>query len=259
VRSDIVVTALYTINNYTVSFDANGVNVTVAPIVRPYGSAIGVLPTPAYAGLSFGGWYDTSSGGTQVTSETVVTGDVTYYAQWGAKNGWFKEGGAWKYYTNNIAFSNGWLNTGGRWFYFTNTVLKTGWFKSGSTWYYLDPSDGHMYEGLHNIGGGLFLLANGSGKMLTGWQSYGGEWYHFQSSGRADAGWFKSGSSWYYLDPASGRMLTDWQRITYNGKADWYYFQGNGSGRMLTGAQTIRGVSYTFSSGGALISPAAPV
>jgi glucan-binding YG repeat protein len=95
--------------------------------------------------------------------------------------------------------------------------------------------------------------------MLTGWQQHAGDWYYFQSSGRASLGWLKSGSSWYYLDPASGRMLTDWQWIAYKGKADWYYFQGNGSGRMLTGKQTINGVSYTFNSGGVLISPAAPV
>ena len=48
----------------------------------PAGASIGTLPpTPTHAGYAFEGWW-TAVDGEQVTGETVVTNDVTYYAKW---------------------------------------------------------------------------------------------------------------------------------------------------------------------------------
>ena len=48
----------------------------------PAGASIGTLPpTPTHAGYAFEGWW-TAADGEQVTGETVVTNDVTYYAKW---------------------------------------------------------------------------------------------------------------------------------------------------------------------------------
>lgn len=45
---------------------------------------IGTLPTPTRSGYTFSGWYTAASGGTQVTSSTKMTGNMTIYAQWSA-------------------------------------------------------------------------------------------------------------------------------------------------------------------------------
>ena len=49
-----------------------------------YGSKLGELPEPTRQGFEFVGWFTESSGGTQVSSETVIdfTTNTTYYAQW---------------------------------------------------------------------------------------------------------------------------------------------------------------------------------
>ena len=46
------------------------------------GSAIGTLPTASRTNYDFDGWYTAKTGGTKVTSSTVVNADVTYYAHW---------------------------------------------------------------------------------------------------------------------------------------------------------------------------------
>lgn len=47
-------------------------------------AAVGTLPDPDPIGgeCSFIGWYTAPEGGTRITSSTVVTSDVTYYARW---------------------------------------------------------------------------------------------------------------------------------------------------------------------------------
>ena len=65
-----------------ISFNANGGSVYPLDILRSEGSVIGELPIPNRAGYMFDGWYTSAVGGTKITASTVVTVDVTYYAQW---------------------------------------------------------------------------------------------------------------------------------------------------------------------------------
>jgi uncharacterized repeat protein (TIGR02543 family) len=44
--------------------------------------AIGTLPVPACEGYTFKGWYTKASAGSKVSTKTVPTKNVTYYAQW---------------------------------------------------------------------------------------------------------------------------------------------------------------------------------
>ena len=67
----------------TVTFDANGGMVSETSRVVSEGSSVGTLPVPTWTGRLFYGWWtEVSGGGTPITPETVVTGDVTYYACW---------------------------------------------------------------------------------------------------------------------------------------------------------------------------------
>ena len=69
---------------YTVTFDPNGGVVSPATKTVAGGSTYGELPTPTREGFTFSGWYTAASGGTMVTSSSVVnvTGNVTLFARW---------------------------------------------------------------------------------------------------------------------------------------------------------------------------------
>ena len=67
----------------TVTYDANGGDVTPEPVSIESGSAIGSLPTTTRDGYTFIGWWTSADGsGTQISSSTIVNETVTYYARW---------------------------------------------------------------------------------------------------------------------------------------------------------------------------------
>ncbi|MDR2162734.1 MAG: InlB B-repeat-containing protein [Clostridiales Family XIII bacterium] len=87
VTAETVITApvtyyAYWIAGYTVKFN-DGAK-TLSSKVYNANSTLGTLPTPSKAGYKFEGWFTALPGGTKVTSATVVTGNVTYYAHWTA-------------------------------------------------------------------------------------------------------------------------------------------------------------------------------
>lgn len=65
-----------------VTFDAVGGTAEWANWEVAKGAAVGTLPTATREGYEFLGWFTAAVGGTQVTVATVVTADVTFYAQW---------------------------------------------------------------------------------------------------------------------------------------------------------------------------------
>lgn len=69
-------------NQYDITFDANGGINSTAKIVIKNGHKLGGLPTVKRSGYQFTGWYTSKSGGSQVTSDTIPTDDVRYYAHW---------------------------------------------------------------------------------------------------------------------------------------------------------------------------------
>jgi uncharacterized repeat protein (TIGR02543 family) len=84
VTANVTIYAQWTLNKYTIAFDANCGAVSPASKGVDYGATYGELPTPTRAGHTFTGWFTAASGGTAVTAATVFdqTADVTIYAQW---------------------------------------------------------------------------------------------------------------------------------------------------------------------------------
>ena len=83
------ITAVFELKSYTVTWNANGGTVSPASTTKTHGSTLGTLPTPTRASTAeysytFAGWFTATSGGTQISSTTTVTGNVTYYAHWTA-------------------------------------------------------------------------------------------------------------------------------------------------------------------------------
>ena len=70
----------------SVTLDANGGEGGGDVTMRKGGTIAGrILPTATRQGYAFAGWWTKKSGGTQVTTKTKVTKDVTYYAHWTVK------------------------------------------------------------------------------------------------------------------------------------------------------------------------------
>jgi uncharacterized repeat protein (TIGR02543 family) len=67
---------------YLVKFNANGGSVSTASRSVASGKAIGSLPQPTRSGYTFVGWFTAATGGNEISSSTIVTGNVTYYAHW---------------------------------------------------------------------------------------------------------------------------------------------------------------------------------
>lgn len=71
------------VTTYTVTFNANGGSVTPTSATTGTDGKLASLPTPTRSGsYSFAGWFTASSGGTQVTTSTVFSGNTTIYAHW---------------------------------------------------------------------------------------------------------------------------------------------------------------------------------
>ena len=82
--SNATLTANWTANEYTVTFNARGGTTATASKKVAYDSTYGTLPTPVRDGYSFQGWFTAETGGTQITDTTKIsiTGNQTLYAHW---------------------------------------------------------------------------------------------------------------------------------------------------------------------------------
>ena len=66
----------------TVTFDPNYQGASTFDEEYTKGEAIGTLPTPTRSGYTLLGWFTDSTNGTQITENTIVNDDITYYAHW---------------------------------------------------------------------------------------------------------------------------------------------------------------------------------
>jgi uncharacterized repeat protein (TIGR02543 family) len=87
VTANITLYAHWSINTYTVTFNVNGgsaLGVGQETRTVNQGAAVGTLPAPTRTGYTFSGWYTLATGGTQYTSTSTVTANITLYAHWSA-------------------------------------------------------------------------------------------------------------------------------------------------------------------------------
>ncbi|MGN0239693.1 MAG: InlB B-repeat-containing protein [Paludibacteraceae bacterium] len=81
-------TAHWTANAYTLTFDANGGECAVANKKVIYNTAIGQLPTPTREGYNFNGWFAASTNEETTAEQSFVgTADLTLLAHWTAVSG----------------------------------------------------------------------------------------------------------------------------------------------------------------------------
>lgn len=70
------------VDNYTITFDANGGTVTPISAKTDIIGNLSELPTPTRDGFSFVGWFAEIGGDTEITTDTVFTKNTTVYAKW---------------------------------------------------------------------------------------------------------------------------------------------------------------------------------
>ena len=78
----------FTDNAFSVTYDANGGKIgTDTTKVKNHrqNTAIGDLPVPERTGYDFAGWFTAATGGDKITAETVVSANMTVFAQWTPK------------------------------------------------------------------------------------------------------------------------------------------------------------------------------
>jgi len=86
-NSNITLYAKWTINTYTLTFNAQGGTVNPSSKTVSCGEAVSILPTPSLADHVFEGWWTGTNGtGAQYTSTTIANGSITLYAKWGDGN-----------------------------------------------------------------------------------------------------------------------------------------------------------------------------
>ena len=74
--------AVWRTGDNVVTFDACGGEASKAKCAVKTLQPVGELPTAERTGYAFVGWFTAAVGGTEVTAETVITADTTYYAHW---------------------------------------------------------------------------------------------------------------------------------------------------------------------------------
>ena len=72
---------------YTVTWNANGGTCATATSTIEENAPVGTLPEPTREGYTFDGWWTAADGGTAVTSATVITADITFFAHWTESQG----------------------------------------------------------------------------------------------------------------------------------------------------------------------------
>ena len=91
-----------TSSKYKITFNPNGGTVNPTYKYINQGSEIGTLPTPTWTGYIFDGWYTQISGGVNVTSSYIPSGNITIYAKWHENRATFIEGNDFRYKLETI-------------------------------------------------------------------------------------------------------------------------------------------------------------
>ena len=87
VQNNTTLYAKWSLNKYTLKFDARGGKTSTSSKTVSYNGQIGTLPTPTKSGYIFAGWYPAQDGsGTKYTSKSKMPArNMTLYAKWTKK------------------------------------------------------------------------------------------------------------------------------------------------------------------------------
>jgi GH25 family lysozyme M1 (1,4-beta-N-acetylmuramidase) len=130
----------------------------------------------------------------------------------------------------------------------------------GSWDYVLRPPEGSGAMGGWIEKNGKWWYKHDDGSYTTnGWEYIGNHWYWFDSEGWMKTGWLDWNENWYYLQPKTketgnsfGYMVTGWNRIKWQNKDNWFWFDPNGA-MYSDGFIKISGKWYGFDANGVMV------
>ena len=67
---------------YTVTWNPSGGTVSETNRMVDSGDAVGTLPTASWPGYQFAGWWTGPTTGTEITADTIISGNTTFFARW---------------------------------------------------------------------------------------------------------------------------------------------------------------------------------
>jgi glucan-binding YG repeat protein len=108
---------------------------------------------------------------------------------------------------------------------------------------------------------GWWYAWSGGGCPKNKWEKIEGEWYCFDAEGYMRTGWIDWNGQWYYCkktSPGSGKMLTGWQTLKWDGRKCKFYFDDTGA-MFPGGFHLIKGRWYAFDKDGVLITDDADI
>ena len=188
--------AQWTVNQYTVTFNANGGN-TSNPSSKKvtYNSTYGDLATVTRTGYTFNGWYTATSGGTKITSSTkvTITSNQTLYAQWTANQ-----------YT--VTFNANGGNT-------PSTSSKKVTYNSTYGDLATVTRTGYTFDGWYTATSGGTKITNSTKVTITSNQTLYAHWNRIYVTVPNFAGW----SKWDAMNWLNNNGLSYWE----SGQYDW--------------------------------------
>lgn len=246
-----------------------------------------------------GSWYYLNGNGKAVKGWKQIDGSWYYFADSQTpgmyKNGVKQIGNYWYMFARNGKMLTGWQETKYGWMFFNEKTGRAaeGWEKIEGKWYYFNLTSG---IGPIMVKDDIILIENSDGSsswygldengvlMKAGWYNdhyvevdkkkvANGNWYYFDSKGRAATGWqtiggvkyyFGDGKTdpyavinmnkidgkYYFFDPATSGLITNKWIDTYSfySVMDGYhnYVYAGSDGALYTGWKTIDGKTYYF-------------
>ena len=166
----------------------------------------------------------------------TVGGKTYYYGADGQPVKWSQKiGGSWYYFNGSGVMQTGWITwrDGTKSFFDWDGRALSGWRSFSGVKYYFDPDTGISKRWSQRIDGKWYYF-DGKSVMQKGWVTWSDgtkSYFHPDSSGHAAAltGWRSFSGVKYYFDSSTGKSLRWGQKISGN----FYYF--NSSSQMHRG------------------------
>ena len=271
ITGDVTFTAQFTetVNQYTVTFNANGGDGETPARTVDYGTDVALTSAYNWDGHIQMGWNTAAdgSGDAYALTDTLnVTADVTLYAQW-APDGWVRDDNGIQFYRDGEALRSGWTQLDdGNWYYFDpdSGYAATGYAmvpyapdKTGNTYgpYEVDLKAHPEYAEAGYAENGEFVFdengvfqLNQTGKILKD----GSEWWCQNGEILWHARLVTDGTNYYYgsAGGALKRSITDWIGDTNDLlPAGTYTFDDDGHIIMYSGIVEMDDGKWYYESG----------
>ena len=223
---------------YTITFNTNGGSVSSATMQTGTDGKLTSLPIPIRIGnYSFDGWYTAASGGTEIATDHVFTGNTTVYAHW-TYTGSNSNSGSGNSSGNSFSGSTGVITTDAKKGKVSTSLgIITGTGSGYSKW----KQDGNgwklQYADNSFAAGNSRTDADGTVYETLAWELINGAWYCFGADGYAKSGFVydQELNGWLYIDINTG-MKTGWQQLD----SKWYFFNPTSDGSKGKMAITTR-------------------